>query len=110
HRAAEQIALSVAHAVPAQIGKLLRRLDAFRDERHAEALAEIDDRVEHRPADRVGADGLDEQLVDLDVVEIELLQKGKTIVPGAEIIDGDGAAKIAKLLHDLADGETVIDD
>jgi hypothetical protein len=52
----------------------------------------------HLARDRLGADGVDERLVDLQAVELEMVQVRQARVAGAEVVDRDldaGGAQLA---------------
>src|SRR4051795_7708135 len=68
--------------------QLVRRLDAFRDDGHAEGVAQGNDRAENSAALRaVGV--AHERLVDLEDVGRKLVQVRQRRVTSAEVVDGN---------------------
>ena len=90
---AEQIALHAVAAFLGEEGELVDRLDALGDDRHFEAVAEIDHGADDRRRLRVAAEIHDEGAVDLDLVERERLEIAQRGVSAAEIIHGDAHAE-----------------
>src|SRR4051812_37725034 len=84
-RLAQQIALHRVAAFLRQEGELFRGLDALGDDRHFQAMAEVDDGTDNRRRLRVLAEIDDEGAVDLDLVKRERLQIAQRGVAAAEI-------------------------
>ena len=81
---------------------LLESLDALGHHIHAHVVREIDQRLDDGGGVAVGADGIDEHLVDLDDVDAELEHVGEPAVAGADIVDGDAHAQTLQRGDDLA--------
>ena len=86
HGFAEEVALDQIDAVLAQIVDLQLALDPFGDHLHARFPTEDDDGIQYAALEVVGAYGIDEHLVDLDLADPQALQVGKAAVAGTEII------------------------
>src|SRR6478752_3759237 len=88
-RLAEQIALHPIAAFMRQETELLRGFDALGDDRHFEAMAEVDDGADDCRRLRIFAEIDDEVAVNLDLVERERLQIAQRGVAAAEIVHRD---------------------
>ncbi|GCC44573.1 hypothetical protein chiPu_0028521, partial [Chiloscyllium punctatum] len=92
-RPADQIALHRVAAFLGKEGELGLGLDAFGDDRHFKAVAEIDHRAHDRGRLRIAAEIDDEGAVDLDLVERKRLQIAQRGIAAAEIIHRDAHAE-----------------
>ena len=93
-RGGERVALYLVAAHVGQHRDRVRRLDALGND----AQAELADQRDHRRDDRlaapvVGAERIDERLVDLDDVRRQRLEIGEAAVSGAEIVDRNPDAR-----------------
>src|ERR1700737_4569297 len=91
-RLAEQIALHRVAAFLGEEAELLLGLNALGDNRHFEAVAEIDDGADDRRGLRIAAEIHHEGAVDLDLVERESLQVAERGIARAEIVHRDPPA------------------
>ena len=69
-----------------QVVDLLLGLDPLGDHLHARFAAKGDGGIQHAALEIVGAYGVDEHLVDLDLADAEALQVGETAITCAEVI------------------------
>ena len=98
-RLAEQIALDGVAAEVAHALEILGGLDALGGDDHAEALGELDDRLDDRDILRPRAGFADEAAVDLQFVEHRLVQIADRRIAGAEIVERDADAERAQALQ-----------
>ena len=75
----------------------------------AEALGERDDGVDDELVGGVGQAMGDELAVDLEVVEGQVLQVVEAAEPGAEVVEGEGAAECRQAVGELAGSAEVGD-
>ena len=76
--------------------RLLGLLAPFGDHLQPQRPRHGDDVRRHRAAGGLGAQGIDEALVDLQHVHRQLLQVGEAGIAGAEVVDGDAVAGLAQ--------------
>src|SRR5262245_26334372 len=86
-RRRKHVALRQADALVAQMCHLLEAFNALGHDVHAHAAGQLDERIDDRRRVALGADGIDEQLVDLDDVDAELQQIRETAVAGSDVVD-----------------------
>src|SRR5581483_2010521 len=108
-RRGKDVALRRAHAELAQVHDLLEVLHAFRNHVHAHVVREVDQGLDDGGRIAVGADGVDEHLVDLDDVDAELEDVGQPAVAGADVVDGDAYAETLQRSDDLPGLGQVLD-
>src|SRR6185437_14740539 len=92
-RLADQVALHGVAAFVGEEGELFQGLDSLGHQRHAEAVAEVDDGGDDRGRLRIAAEIDDEGAVDLDLVERERLQIAQRGIARAEIVHRDAHAE-----------------
>src|SRR6185312_2700038 len=83
----EDVALRRANADFAQVHDLLEVFHTFGNDVHAHVVGEVDQSLDDGGRVAVGADGIDEHLVDLDDVDAELEHVGQPAVAGADVVD-----------------------
>src|SRR6267154_1557020 len=90
---ADEITLHRVAALLGEEAELLLGLDALGDDRHFQAVAEVDDGANDRRRLRAAAEVHDEGAVDLDLVERERLQIAQRGIAAAEIVHRDAHAE-----------------
>src|SRR5882757_5714709 len=85
-RLADEIALHCVAAFFRQETELFLGFDTLGDDRHFEAMAEIDDGANDRRRLRVPSEIHDKRAIDLDLVERERLQIAERGIAGTEIV------------------------
>ena len=96
---AEQIALARIAAELEQVLTYLLGLDSLCRGHETQSVAEAEHRFDDACLLGLVQDLADEGSVDLDDVELELAQMIETRIAGAEIVEGDAHADIAKRLQ-----------
>ncbi len=82
-----------ADALFAQVDDLFEILHTFGDDVHAQVAGELDQGPDDGLGMRLRLDRFDEQSVDLDDVDAELEDVGEAAMAGADVVEGDPAAK-----------------
>src|SRR5581483_3433766 len=95
--------------------RLFKTLDTFGDDFHAHVVGEVDQCFDDAHRIVVAADGVDENLVDLDDVDAELQHVRQTGMARPYVVDrhlhaelldrGDHAARRSQALHRLPFGQ-----
>ena len=106
---AEQIALQAIDAEIDQLAAFALGLDALGDDAAAHRAAHVEHRAHELQLGLVGVDAADEVAVDLHVVGLELGPGAQARGAGAEIVDGDRAARFAQPLQRRAQPRVVIE-
>src|SRR5690606_8805756 len=88
----ETLALHVAHALEEVV--YLETLDALGSDRHFEAVAERNDRLDHLAHGLVALEVANEAAIDLDAVERQRLQLRQAGISRAEIVEADMDAHV----------------
>src|SRR2546423_10680103 len=88
HGLGEIVALPDLAAQGMDLPCLLDRLDALRDDRQIEGMAQAGHRVDDRSVLAVATQARDEGPVDLELVHREALEIGQAGVARAEVVDG----------------------
>ena len=94
-RPAEKVALIAVTADTRQTVLLRLVLDAFSDDRQAEALPERDDGA----IVGVGEQVTDERLIDLELIERQALQVRKRRIPRTEVVEREADALRSQYGH-----------
>jgi len=109
-RPAEEVALSLPAPLGLKKRELLPRFHAFRDDAMPEALAHADDGADDGGARWIGADLVDERLIDLQHVDRKLPQIAQVRVPGSEIVDRHLDAQVLQGLERERGGFAMLDE
>ena len=91
-----QVSLAELHAGGGKRRALGLFLDAFGENGHRKLPAEPHQHLDHGPGRRIAADGIDEELVDLENVRAELLDVGQPAVTDADVVDRHLEAEAAQ--------------
>ena len=89
---------------------LFEGFNAFGDDVEAQAVAEVDDGGDDLVAVGPVGHGGDEAAIDLEQVEGEGLEVAEAGVSGAEVVEGEAAAKLFEPGGDLEGGVEVVDE
>ena len=100
-RRAEKIALGHVAAEAGQHVPGGAVLDTFGHDPQLQGVGQVDDGPHDRARAGVGGHGLDERLVDLQLVDRQVLQRGQRRVARAEVVDRHAHAQRAQLLEVL---------
>src|SRR5882672_3446267 len=100
-RASAKIALIGLAAERSQEIELCLGFNPLRDHDHAQALGQVDDRLDDRRIVQIVRQVLDEAAVDLEFVDREALQIIQAGIAGAEIVDRQADAHLVQLIQQL---------
>ena len=101
---AVQPALAEIDFARLEVVGLVLALDAFGHGQQIERAGHADDVLGDLVGGRIGADGIDEGLVDFQRIERQALQVGQAGIARAEVVDGHGVAQPARLGDDGTGG------
>src|SRR4029453_14063885 len=108
HRASEEEALAVRDAQRLQDTQLLARLDAFGDDLRVHLSSEAHQRLEEILLDLPAVDPAHEDVVELQVIGLDVRERGQVRVAGADVVDGDAKVLRAEFREDFAE-EPLVD-
>src|SRR5450755_1260210 len=96
HGPADPVPLCVVDTHPAELIQRGLILNAFGDRLDLELVRDADDRLDDLTVLQVAEQVADELDVDLEVVDRQMPQVGEAAMADAEVIQGKGAAQLAK--------------
>ena len=99
HRRTEPKALDAIAAELDEGVALDLELDAFGDHAELERVSERDDGRDHGARSWIARDGIDERLVDLQVVDREVAQVAHRRIAGSEVVDRQAHAHLTQVVE-----------